>query len=206
MVLLVAACSAGAANRVAPASSSSTASRPTPKEWTCQDGKFHWGNIQKRQVLAAVSDPQRFEIPKGKSVHASFELEPIRTIRAAITQSPGLNNVNPSSAISSLEEATGIDLEPTGKIFAMDPDDKVLKTEFTGKYSGVMASVVGVDVIEANFVYGCAEGGNMIRGTVNSWSNPTYVGLFSCGVHEKLGPSEVQAEALLCGEKKQKAS
>ncbi|MFD7898548.1 hypothetical protein [Streptomyces sp. NPDC059743] len=204
-VLMVTSCTSSAATHTsgAPSTRESPAKRSDPEKWTCQEGKFHWGKVAKRQVLAAVSDGQRFDVPAGKTVRARFEAIPIRSIRASISTSPGGKDLDPQAAVASLEEKTGLQLEKVGASFALSNEDKVLKTEF-GKFSGVLVDVVGVDLVEASFVYGCGRSdGKPVRGTLNTWSPFTYSGLFKCGIDEELSQSEIEAENLMCGEAKE---
>ncbi|MFD3926869.1 hypothetical protein [Streptomyces sp. NPDC058614] len=193
---------ANAAPDPGPSADRTSANRTVPKHWTCQNGKFHWGKVVKREVLVAVSDAQQFDVPAGKSVKAEFEAVPVRSLESAVTPVlPDDAVLDPQAAVGSLEEETGLDLAKAGTSFVLSEGDKVLKTEF-GEFSGVLVGVVSVNAVEASFVYGCTTPGReSVRGTLNTWSPVTYSGLFKCGIDEELSTAEIEAEALLCGEK-----
>lgn len=194
-------CTANAAPNPGPSANKASVNRTVPKNWTCQNGKFHWGKVVKREVLVAVSDAQQFDVPAGKTVKAEFEAVPVRSLKSAVTPAlPDDTALDPQAAVGSLEEETGLDLAKTGASFVLSEGDKVLKTEF-GKFSGVLVGVVGVNTVEASFVFGCTTSGReSVRGTLSTWSLATYSGLFKCGIDEELSKAEIEAEALLCGE------
>ncbi|MGJ5826980.1 hypothetical protein [Streptomyces ossamyceticus] len=200
-VLVTASCTADAAPQAGPsASKTSAASRTLPKNWTCQKQRFHWGKVTKREKLAAVSDAQEIHIPAGRTVASTFDLVPLRTLKAAISPALPDGTVNPQAAVDSLAEQTGLDLAKVGTTFTLSKGDKTLKTS-SGKFDGVLVAVVGVDTVEASFVYGCgAEEQEAVRGTLTTWSAATYSALFACGIREDLSAVEIEAEALLCGE------
>ncbi|MFE1444407.1 hypothetical protein [Streptomyces sp. NPDC058739] len=182
------------------ASQTSTASRALPNNWACKDGTFHWGKVTKRETLAAVSDAQEVHIPAGKTAKSTFDLVPLRTLKAAVSPAPP-STLDAQAAVDSLAELTGLDLVKVGTTFTLGEGDKSLTTS-SGKFDGVLVAVVGVDTVEAPFVYGCgASGREAVRGTLTTWSPATYSALFACGIREELSEVEVEAEALLCGER-----
>ncbi|WP_329547142.1 hypothetical protein OG548_25890 [Streptomyces sp. NBC_01356] len=200
-VLAATSCTASPAAQTAPPSGKASASRSVPQNWSCQEGKFHWGKVVKQETLAAVSDAQKVEIPAGKTAETSLELVPIRSMKATVSPSLPDDAVNPQAAVASLEEETGLELEKVGTSFTLSEGDKIVKTE-SGKFSGVLVAVVGVKTVEASFVYGCSTPGReSMRGTLTTWSPTTYSGLFKCGIDEELPEVEAEAETLLCGEK-----
>ncbi|MFK0173309.1 hypothetical protein ACIQU5_31460 [Streptomyces sp. NPDC090306] len=180
--------------------SAASQSRKLPENSSCRNGEFHWGKIEKRQRLAAVSDAQKTHIAAGKTGSSTFILKPVRTIQASVSPSSTKSAVNSKSALTSLEERTGLDLAAPGTTFALSKGDKKMTTS-SGKFDGVLVAVEGIDTAEAPFVYECGTSGEKtVRGTLTTWSLATYSGLFKCGIAEDLEPSEIEAEALLCGE------
>ncbi|XUL89046.1 hypothetical protein ACQ86D_22415 [Streptomyces galilaeus] len=204
-VLAATSCTSHTAPQATPKSapkSTAAANRPIVKNWTCQEGEFHWGNVLKRQTLVAVSDAQQFDVPAGKSVQASFEAVPVRSLKAAISPTLSSNSLDQQAAVASLEEETGDQLEKVGTSFVLSAGDKTLKTSF-GKFSGTLVDVVGVNTVEASFVYGCGTSGQKpVRGTLNTWGPVTYTSLFKCGINEQLSKVEIEAQALVCGQAK----
>ena len=180
----------------------SVVSRALPENWTCREGTFHWGEVTKRETLAAVSDPEEVHIPQGKSTSSTLSLEPVRTLKAAVTPSLPKGSVDAQAAVDALAERTGLDLAAVGTTFTLSKGDRSVTTS-SGKFDGVLVAVVGVDTVEASFVYGCDAGGgkDAVRGTLSTWSVATYSGLFKCGIREDLSAVEVEAEALVCGER-----
>lgn len=201
VILVTASCTADAAPQAGPsASKTSAASRAVPKNWTCQKATFHWGKVTKREKLAAVSDAQEVHVQAGETVESTFDLVPLRTLKATISPSLPDSTLDPQAAVDSLAEQTGLDLMKVGTTFTLSEGDKTLKTS-SGKFDGVLVAVVGVDTVEASFVYGCgSKGQEAVRGTLTTWSPATYSALFTCGIREDLSAVEIEAEALLCGE------
>lgn len=198
-VLATASCTAEASQAHPSASAPSKASRTLPSNGACPAGTFHWGKITKQETLAAVSDPQELHIPAGKTVASTFDLVPVRTLTAAVTPSRTNDAVDPQAAVAALADETGLDLAKPGTTFTLSKGDKTLKTS-SGKFDGVLVAAVGIDTVEASFVYGCGtHTGESVRGTLTTWSSATESGLFKCGIDAELPKAE--AEALVCGER-----
>ncbi|MFJ8082991.1 hypothetical protein ACIQ6Y_20580 [Streptomyces sp. NPDC096205] len=146
-----------------------------------------------------MSDPQEVHIPAGKTARSTFNLVPLRTLKASVYPSLPHGAVDEQAAVDSLAELTGLDLMKVGTTFTLTEGDKTLTTS-SGKFDGVLVAVVGVDTVEAPFVYGCdTSGREAVRGTLTTWSPATYSALFKCGIRENLSEVELEAEALLCG-------
>ncbi|MFJ4002061.1 hypothetical protein ACIPWL_01130 [Streptomyces sp. NPDC090023] len=205
--LAVSSCTAQAAPQASPSARTavdgkSLTDRPTPKSWICEGGKFHWGHVSRRNTLVAVSEPHRAEIPAGKTETWSYRLTPLRALKSSVTPPGADKAVDAQAAVTSLEGVTGLELAKAGTTFTLTPEDETAVVKTYGKATGVIAAVVSVEAVEAPFVYGCGtgkEGG--VRGTLTTWKPFTYSSMFKCGIDAELSQAEVDAEALICGQK-----
>lgn len=199
-VLAVSSCTAQAAPETAPSVGKTSTDRPLPKNWSCQDGEFHWGKVARKNTLVAVSDAHPENIPAGQTAKTTYTLVPIRTLKSGVTPPRANDATNPQRAVNALEKETGLDLAKAGTTFTLAPEDKTLETE-SGKSSGVIVAMVAVETVEAPFVYGCGSGKDGVRGTLTTWQPVPYTSLFKCGIKEGLSRPEVEAEALMCGQR-----
>ncbi|NEB95859.1 hypothetical protein [Streptomyces bauhiniae] len=169
--------------------------RVAPTERACPHGTFRWGRVEKRQVLAGVSDARRFDVRRGVTVHAAFEAVPVRSLHAGVTPAEGKGDQR--AAVEALEKETGAELADAGTHFRLG-SDRVQEVSFK-ESSGVLFYAVGVTTYEASFAYYCAPADTTpARGTVTTWSPVTHGDLVKCGIDEKLEPASIEAERLVC--------
>ncbi|MYV41330.1 hypothetical protein GT030_21305 [Streptomyces sp. SID1328] len=169
--------------------------RVAPSERACPHGTFRWGKVVKREVLAGVSDARRFDVRHGATIHATFEAAPLRSLHAGVT--PAEDTQDQRAAIAALERKTGVELADAGEDFRLGAD-RVQEVWFK-KSAGVLFYAVGVTTYEASFAHYCVPADTTpTRGTVATWSPVTYGDLVKCGIDEKLEPSSIEAERLVC--------
>ncbi|MFF7680434.1 hypothetical protein [Actinacidiphila glaucinigra] len=202
--LMTASCTAGAHGGTAdasPAGRSGAGASGASEERACAKGEFHWGGVQRRGVLAAVSDPLRVRIAAGETRQTRLTLLPLRSIQATVSPSGRLTAADADAAVAALERRTGLSLARAGTAWTLEDADEVSDTEGTGPYDGVMVASVGVLLVEAPFTRNCSGTGRPpVRGTVATFSTVPYSDLLTCGVDESLPAVAAQAEALVCGD------
>ncbi|MER8015113.1 hypothetical protein ACIQ7S_17205 [Streptomyces griseoluteus] len=199
-VLAVSSCTAQAAPQMAPSVGKAPTDRPLPKNRSCQDGKFHWGKVTRKDTLIAASDAHREHIPAGRTATFTYTLVPIRTLKSGVTPPRANDAISPQKAVTALEKETGLDLAKAGTTFTLGPEDKTLETK-SGKSSGVIVATVSIETVEAPFLYGCGSEKDDVRGTLTTWQPAPYTSLIKCGIKDELSRPEVEAEALMCGQR-----
>ncbi|MEU6386223.1 hypothetical protein ABZ847_22035 [Streptomyces bauhiniae] len=151
--------------------------------------------MEKREVLAGLSDARRFGVRHGGTVHATFEAVPVRSLHAGVTPAEG--KLDQRAAVEALEKRTGTELADAGTYFRLGAE-RMQEVSFT-ESTGVLFYAVGLTTYEASFAYYCAPADTTpTRGTVATWSPVTYGDLVKCGVDEKLGTASGEAERLVC--------
>jgi hypothetical protein len=200
-VLMTTSCTASAHGEAADTVPAGHARPGTTAGTHCAKGRFHWGDIHKRDVPAAVSDPQRVRVAAGKSARTRLELVPIRSMQATLTPSGRLTSVDPAAAVGALERMTGLSLARIGTAWTLGAGHSVVETGTTGPYSGEMVASVSVRLVEASFRFTCADAGaEPVWGTVSTWSTVPYRDFLTCGPGQDLPEDAAQTEALVCGD------
>ncbi|WP_181807711.1 hypothetical protein [Streptomyces shenzhenensis] len=199
--LVATACTASSQGKEAKATPSPKSTAISVEEPACENDQIHWGKIKTEGELVAVS--QLVHIKKGEpATNITFHAIPVRKVTASITAS---GKVPAASVFSSLERHMNLG----GKWLAQNGDSVPLPgaagfgtADMTGK-TGDYLSVIGVQVVEASFVRGCASSEKTpVYGTVTTWYGKTQ-GMIKCGRNTGTSPGFREAHDLVCGEEPQ---
>ncbi|MFD4510824.1 hypothetical protein [Streptomyces sp. NPDC058457] len=199
--LVATACTASSQGKEAKATPSPKSTAISVAEWACKNDRIHWGKIKTEGKLVAVS--QLVRVKKGENAaNVTFHAIPVRKVTAGVTAS---GKVPAASVFSSLERHMNLG----GKSLAQNGESVPLPgaagfgaADMTGK-TGDYLSVVGVQVVEASFVQGCASNEKTpVYGTVTTWYGKTQ-GMIKCGRYTGTYPGFREAHDLVCGEEPQ---
>lgn len=199
--LVTTACTAPSQGKEAKGTPSPKSTAISVAEWACKDTRFHWGKIKTEGKLVAVS--QLVRIKKGEqAANVTLHAIPVRKVTADVEAS---GKVPAASVFSSLERHMNLG----GKPLAQNGDSVPLPgaagfgtADMTGK-SGDYLAVIGVQVVEASFVQGCASSEKTpVYGTVTTWYGKTQ-GMIKCGRNTGTSPGFREAHDLVCGEEPQ---
>ncbi|MFJ3820392.1 hypothetical protein [Streptomyces nodosus] len=194
-VLMATACTASSQDREAKAAASPKPTAVSVSKWICENGRFHWGEIRTTGKLVAVSQLVRVE--KGEqAASVKFQAVPVREVTAGIDSSAKVSEELVFASLEQHMDLGGKRLAQNGESVPM-PDFGT--DDMTGK-NGDYLSVIGVQVVEASFVQGCAGNAKApVYGTVTTWYEKT-VGLIKCGRNPGTYPGFREAHDLVCGE------
>ncbi|MFI6402305.1 hypothetical protein [Streptomyces sp. NPDC050548] len=200
-VLMATACSSSSQDKDAKATASPKSTAISVAEWICKNDQFHWGKISTQGKLVAVS--QLVRVKKGEqAANVTFHAIPVRKVTASVEAS---GKVSEASVFASLERHMNLG----GKSVAQNGESVPLPgaaglgtVDMTGK-TGDYLSVIGVQVVEANFVQGCAgDKKTPVYGTVTTWYGKTQ-GMIKCGRNTGTYPGFREAHDLVCGQEPQ---
>ncbi|MER6465734.1 hypothetical protein ABT278_35435 [Streptomyces sp. NPDC001228] len=199
--LVATACTASSQGKEAKATPSPKSTAISVAEWACKNDGIHWGKIKTEGKLVAVS--QLVRVKKGESAaNVTFHAIPVRKVTAGVTAS---GKVPAASVFSSLERHMNLGGKPlaqNGESVPLPGAAGFGTADMTGK-TGDYLSVVGVQVVEASFVQGCASNEKTpVYGTVTTWYGKTQ-GMIKCGRYTGTYPGFREAHDLVCGEEPQ---
>ncbi|WP_145968896.1 hypothetical protein [Streptomyces hyaluromycini] len=199
--LVATACTASSQGKEAEATPSPRSTAVSVAERACKNARIHWGKIRTEGKLVAVS--QLVRVKKGESAaDITFHAIPVRKVTAGVAAS---GKVPAASVFSSLERHMSLGGKPlahNGESVPLPGAAGFGTADMTGK-TGDYLSVIGVQVVEASFVQGCAGNEKTpVYGTVTTWYGKTQ-GMIKCGRDTGTSPGFREAYDLVCGEDSQ---
>ncbi|MET9087520.1 hypothetical protein ABZX77_37525 [Streptomyces sp. NPDC004237] len=199
--LTLAACSATPQQGKKDTASSGKSSTVKVADWTCGDGTLHWGKVTTEGKLVAVSQLVRATKDKQQG-NVTYQANPVRDVTAHIDASA---KVSDETVIASLTKKLGLDgqrLARSGESVPVPKGTGFMTADMKGK-TGDYLALLGVQVVEASFVLGCAANSDKpVYGTVTTWYGKSQ-GMIKCGRDAGTYPGAREAHDLLCGEEPQ---